>query len=138
MKIIIYSIRFLLGLLFIFHGIEKLFLPYNSAAFKESSAGSSIHFIEFYELLQHTGFLYFVGFFQLLCGILLIFKRTYLLGSIMLTPILLCVVMVHVFISRNASYVAFDFFLFICNLSLIGYNFNKIKPAILQRQDRWI
>ena len=138
MKIIIYSIRFLLGLLFIFYGIEKLFLPYDPSAFKENLPEYNIHFVEFYELLQNTGYLYFVGFFQLLCGLLLIFKRTYFLGSIMLTPILLCLVMVHIFISRNLSYIAFDSLLFLCNISLIAYNFKKIKPAILQRQQRWI
>ncbi|WP_234859221.1 DoxX family protein [Aquimarina aquimarini] len=138
MKIAIYSIRFLFALLFIYNGIEKLFIPYDSSAFRESLPENSDTFFEFYHLLQTTGFIYFVGFFQILCGVLLLFKRTYFLGSIMLTPILLCMVMTHVFITRNPSYLAFDSFLFLCNVYLIGYNFKKIKPAILQPQQGWI
>ncbi|WP_103863504.1 DoxX family membrane protein [Aquimarina sp. I32.4] len=134
MKIAIYSIRFLFALLFIYNGIEKLFIPYDSSAFRESLPENSDTFFEFYHLLQTTGFICFVGFFQILCGTLLIFKRTYFLGSIMLTPILLCMVMTHVFITRNPSYLAFDSLLFLCNVYLIGSNFKKIKPAILQPQ----
>lgn len=57
-------------------------------------------FFEFYYLLEKTGYLYFVGFFQLLCGLLLLIKRAQILGSIMLMPLLLCLLMTHVFISK--------------------------------------
>ncbi|MEM6866393.1 MAG: MauE/DoxX family redox-associated membrane protein, partial [Bacteroidota bacterium] len=93
MNIVVYIIRFLLAFLFIYAGIEKLFLPYDPSVFRTDAAEADPVFFTYYELLQGSGYLYFVGFFQLLCGTLLIFKRTYLLGSIMLVPLILCLLM---------------------------------------------
>lgn len=84
MKIAVYVIRILLALMFIWAGIEKLFLPFNPSVFRANTAEAAEEFFTFYELLQSTGYLYFVGFFQLLCGILLLFKRTYILAAISL------------------------------------------------------
>ena len=100
MKIAIYVIRFLLALIFIYAGIEKLFLPYNPSVFKADMAMTDPQFCVFYDLLMKVGVLYFVGFFQLLNGLLLVFKRTYLLGSVMMVPLLLCLLMSQVFIAK--------------------------------------
>ncbi|MEM9649877.1 MAG: DoxX family membrane protein [Bacteroidota bacterium] len=100
MKIGIYIIRFLLALTFIYAGVEKLFMPYDPSLFRADAQEAAEAFFTFYEFLQRSGYLHFVGFFQLLCGILLVFKRTYLLGSIMLVPLMLCLLMTHVFFSK--------------------------------------
>jgi len=105
--------------MFVYAGIEKLFLPYNPSAFRANSAGAAEEFFVFYELLQASGYLYFVGFFQLLCGVLLLFKRTYLLGAIMLIPLVLCLLMTNVCVSKNSSYIIFDSCLFLMNVVLI-------------------
>lgn len=138
MKIATYIIRFLLAVMFIWAGIEKLFLPYNPTIFRENAVGSDPLFFEFYDLLQNNGYLYFVGFFQLLCGILLVFKRTYILAAIMLVPLILCLLMTHVYFSKNTFYILFDSSMFLLNAVLIGHNFKTIQQTILKPQQGWI
>jgi len=138
MKIATYIIRFILALIFIWAGIEKLFLPFNPSVFRANSAGAAEEFFAFYEFLQASGYLYFVGFFQLLCGVLLIFKRTYLLGSIMLVPLLLCLLMTHVYFSKNTFYLIFDSCLFLMTAVLILQHWKEIKSVLLKPQTTWI
>lgn len=138
MKIATYIIRFLLALLFLHAGIEKLFLPYDPAEFQTEVADTNPLFFEFYDLLHRAGYLYFVGFFQLLCGALMVFKRTYLLGSIMFVPLILCLLMTHVFFSQNWLYLIFDGAAFSLNLFLIAQHSKELITTILKRQDRWI
>lgn len=138
MKITTYIIRFLLAVLFIHAGIEKLFLPYDPAEFQTEVAGTNPLFFEFYDLLHRAGYLYFVGFFQLLCGALMIFKRTYLLGSIMFVPLILCLLMTHVFFSKNWLYIVFDSVTLCVNLFLIVQQAKALKSTILQPQKGWI
>ena len=138
MKIAIYIIRFLLALLFIWSGTEKLFLPYDPSVFKANSLESDPSFFEFYDLLQGAGYLYFVGFFQLLCGLLLVFKRTYLLSSIMLVPLILCLLMSHVFFSKNPYYISFDSTMLVLMLFLISRNFTELKPVFLKQPNTLI
>ena len=138
MKIAVYVIRILLALMFIRAGIEKLFLPFNPSVFRANTAEAAEEFFTFYELLQSTGYLYFVGFFQLLCGILLLFKRTYLLAAIMLVPLILCLLMTHVYLSKNTFYILFDSSMFLLNAVLIGYHLKTIQQTILKPQQGWI
>lgn len=138
MKILVYIFRFLLALMFVYSGVEKLFIPYDPLLFAANAAGSDPSFITFYELLHNTGYLYFVGFFQLLCGVLLLFKRTYLLGAIMLVPILLCLLMTHVFFSKNTFYLIFDSSLFLMNILLVLKHWKDLKLVLLKPQSKWI
>jgi uncharacterized membrane protein YphA (DoxX/SURF4 family) len=138
MKISVYIIRFLLALLFIWAGIEKLFLPYDPSVFRANAADSDPLFFEFYDLLQKAGYLYFVGFFQLLCGLLLVFKRTYLLGSVMLVPIVLCLLNTHIFFSKNTFYTCFDSVVLVLVLFLISRNYTELKTIFLKKDEKWI
>ena len=138
MKIVSYIIRFLLSALFLWAGYEKLFIPYNAEVFRAGCPDCAIDFFTFYELLERNGYLYFVGFLQLLCGVLLVFKRSYVLAAIMLVPLILCLLMTHVFFSKNTSYIVFDSSIFLLNAILIGYNFKNIRQSILKPQQGWI
>lgn len=132
MKVVIYIIRFLLALLFIYSGIEKLFLPYHPEVFQANMPHSGEAFFEFYDLLQKTGYLSFVGVCQLLCGGLLVFKKTYLLGAVMLFPLMLCLVMTHVFFSKNVGYMVFDSTLLSLNLVIILHHFRLLQATFLR------
>ena len=138
MKLATYSIRFLLALIFIYAGIEKLFLPFNPSVFRTDHAATDPLFFEFYELLQEAGYLYFVGFFQFLCGLLMVFKRTYLLGAIMFVPLLLCLLMTHIFFSKYPFYIGFDSVVFLLNAFLIATRFKILKPVLVKPQKGWI
>ena len=138
MRIATYITRFLLAILFIHAGTEKLFLPYDPTEFQTEVAGTDPLFFEFYDLLHKAGYLYFVGFFQLLCGALMVFKRTYLFGSIMFVPLILCLLMTHVFFSQNWLYIVFDSVTFCANLFLIVQHAKALKDTILKPQEGWI
>ena len=138
MKITTYIIRFLLALIFIYAGIEKLFMPYNPSVFKSDVEMTDPKFFEFYDFLMGTGYLYFVGFFQLLNGLLLVFKRTYLLGAVMMIPLMLCLLMTHVFISRYSGFIVFDGTMFLLNGFLVAQHFKALKELFLKPQNQWI
>ncbi|MEM9078884.1 MAG: MauE/DoxX family redox-associated membrane protein [Bacteroidota bacterium] len=138
MKIVYYIIRFLLAFLFIYAGIEKLFLPFDPSVFRTDAAQADPSFFSYYELLQASGYLYFVGFFQLLCGTLLVFKRTYLLGSIMLVPLILCLLMTHVFFSKYLPFIFFDSTMLALNFILLLGRYQEWQPVLLGKQNSWI
>ncbi|MEM9648700.1 MAG: DoxX family membrane protein [Bacteroidota bacterium] len=138
MRITRYIIRFLLAFVFVYAGIEKLFLPYDPSVFKTDAAEAAPIFFTFYDLLHEAGFLYFVGFFQLLCGVLLIFRRTYLLASIMLVPLILCLLMTHVFFSQYHVFISFDSTMFFLNAILLLSRWKDWAPIVLQKQKTWI
>lgn len=91
-------------------------------------------FFEFYDFLMGTGYLYFVGFFQLLNGLLLVFRRTYLLGAVMMVPLLLCLLMTHVFISKYTGFIIFDSVSFLLNAVLIFSHYSVLKSTFLKPQ----
>ncbi len=138
MKTVTYLIRFLLALLFLWAGLEKFFIPYNAEAFRAGCPDCDLGFFTFYGLLQGSGYLYFVGFFQFLCGVLLIFKRTYLLGSIMLVPLVLCLWATHIFISGNTFYKIFDGVVFLLNAILLIPRLKEIGPELTKKSKTWI
>ena len=138
MKIVIYIARFLLALIFIYAGIEKIFLPYNPSVFKSDVEMTDPKFFQFYDFLMGTGYLYFVGSFQLLNGLLLVFRRTYLLGAIMMVPLMLCLLMTHIFISRYVGFILFDGAMFLLNGLLIARHFKELEQVFLKPQNQWI
>ncbi|MEM6893485.1 MAG: MauE/DoxX family redox-associated membrane protein [Bacteroidota bacterium] len=138
MVVISYIIRFLLAFMFVYAGIEKLFLPYDPSVFRTDAAQADPIFFTYYDLLQGSGYLFFVGFFQLLCGGLLIFKRTYLLGSIMLVPLVLCLLMTHIFFSKYHVFIIFDSVVFGLNLILLLSRAKEWGPVLLKKQNAWI
>ena len=138
MKIANYVIRLLLALIFVYAGIEKLFLPYNPSVFKSDVSMTNPKFFEFYDFLMRTGYLYFVGFFQLLNGLLLVFRRTYLLGAVMMIPLMLCLLMTQVLIGRYTGFIIFDVVMFLMNVFPLTQHFTDLKELFLKPQKTWI
>ena len=138
MSIARYIIRFLLALIFIWAGIEKLFLPYDPSVFKSDVAMTDPRFFEFYDFLMGTGYLLFVGFFQLFNGLLLVFRRTYLLGAVMMVPLMLCLLMTQVLIGRYLGFIIFDSVLFAMVAFLVLSHFEELKATFLKPQQRLI
>ncbi|MCY4217387.1 MAG: DoxX family membrane protein [Flavobacteriaceae bacterium] len=132
-SIAIIVIRILLAIIFVWAGIEKLFLPYNPSVFQSDYDMTNPIFFEFYDLLQNAGYLLFVGFFQLVCGVLLVLEnRFYLLASIMLVPLLLCLLMTHVFFSKYLAFILFDSTLFLLNALVLAYRYSDWKNILLK------
>ena len=56
----------------------------------------------------------------------------------MLVPLILCLLMTHVFFSQNWLYLIFDGVTFSLNLFLIAQHSKELTATILKRQDHWI
>jgi len=130
MIILTYIIRIILMLQFVYAGVEKLFLPFDADKFAKENTGMET-FIRFYTLLNDTGYLYFVGLFELLCGILLIFNKTYLLAAVMMIPLLLCIVTTHLLISHSPFRLAYDSFLLLMNAMLLFRHYKALNRFFL-------
>ncbi len=122
-------IRALLIVLFTFAGIEKLFLPYDKEIFAASKTNSDPIFVDYYDLLMTTGYLNYVGIIQLIIAVLLVFSRTYLLGAIMLLPLMVSIIMTHVFLSGDLIYLAMDTGFLLMNLALIWPHREKLSKT---------
>lgn len=138
MKFINYFIRFYLAFTFIRPGFGKLFGKYDAEAFKAKQSMMSPEYLAYYDLLMQSGFMNFVGASQIVIAILLVFKRTYLLGAVMLVPLILQLVMVHVFLSGYTNKILFDSLLLVLALVLIFQNFEALKNVFLKPQDNLI
>ncbi|MBC6401193.1 MAG: hypothetical protein GDA42_09260 [Ekhidna sp.] len=125
-------------MIFVYAGIEKLFLPYNPSIFKSDVEITDLKFFEFYDFLMNADYLYFVEFFQLLNGLLLIFRGTYLLGAVMMVPLMLCLLMTHVFISKYIEFIIFDSVMFSLNTVLIAIHYKELKNTFLRPQSSLI
>lgn len=136
MKVAAYIVRFLLVLLFASHGIEKLFTTADQGKF--AGTGMDRAFIDFYMMLEYTGYLKFVGLFQLLCALLLLPARTCLLAAVMLVPMILCLIATHLFMSHNTGYIIFDTAVLVADLFLIYPAWNELKKIFLKPQLTWI
>ncbi len=132
MTVVIYIIRFLLAFIFIYAGIEKLFMPYDLSVFRADVAEADSTFFIYYDLLRGSGYLYFVGFFQLLCGLLLVFKRPNLFGAIMLITLILCLLMTHICFSKYIKFIIFDAIVLSLNILVLFSIHKNWKPLILK------
>ncbi|MFC0184843.1 DoxX protein [Pseudarcicella hirudinis] len=127
MNTIIYVIRLLLSLLFVWHGAEKLIWHHPVPVNEVNNS-----FVVFYNLLAESGYIYFIGFCQLLSGLLLIFKKTYLLAVIMLIPMVLNLIACHVFLSHQTGYIIFDTTILLLLLFLIRMNYQVLQKIFLR------
>ena len=133
-KISLYIIRFLLALVFIPSAIGTMVNP----TVPGIESGVSEDFIVFYEILVKTGYIHFVVFFQIICGLLMVFKRTYLLGGVMFVPLLLCLLNTHIFISKSSFYLIFDAILLLLTTVVIISRARPLMKVFLKKQSGWV
>lgn len=127
-----YAFRLFLVYMFVWHGIEKLVKKIDPQEYIDYGLGGD--FLDFYLLWERTGFIYVIGFFQLIGGLLLLFKRTTLFGAILLLPLSIGMLSTHVFISHNLDFFLLDFVILLMNLSLIIERFPVISSPLFQER----
>ncbi|UZT98052.1 DoxX family membrane protein [Chryseobacterium fluminis] len=85
----ILSIRILLAYIFISYGFSKMIN--NQFSISESELSTPIRDLSLFKiawhLFNHQPFKYFIGVSQIICGLLLIFNRTIILGAFLFLPI---------------------------------------------------
>lgn len=134
--VICYLFRAFLAYTFIPHGWEKLTEKINPQEYIDYGLGGD--FLNFYLIWEDTGFIYLIGLAQLIGGLLLIPRRTYLFGAIWLLPMAVGMVSCHWFISHSIEFLWFDVILFIMNLYLITLHLPELIKVLFRKHKTWI
>lgn len=122
MKIAVIIVRILMGLLFIFGSIA-FFLKLGGEPQLEGNMKT------FFEGLVASGyFLTLLKITELVCGIALIAGRFVPLTLVILSPIIINILFVHIFLERSGLPVAI--FLVLANSFLAYANWDKFKPLL--------
>ena len=88
-----------LGVFFIYKGVDKHFLSPCKVYGPDSTLPQD--YMNLMTALCGSGFTKVVGFFEVLAGLLLVFPRTRLLGTILLLPVISTIFMFHAFLDNR-------------------------------------
>lgn len=136
-NILSYIARIFLAFIFIPHGWEKLTTKINPQEYIDYGLGGD--FLDFYLIWERTGYIWVIGIAQLIGGLLLIPKRTYLFGAIWLLPVSIGMVSCHIFISKSTDFMIFDGIVVTTNLYLILTHIIRLsKNGLFIEQKTWI
>jgi putative oxidoreductase len=122
MKIAMIIVRTLMGLLFIFGAVVFLFNLFTPPPMEGPLK-------TFNEGLAATGYFFtFLKITELVCGILLVVGRFVPLALVILSPIILNILMVHLFLDRSGLPVAI--FLVLANIFIAYYYRDRFEPLL--------
>ncbi|MDY3318217.1 DoxX family membrane protein [Riemerella anatipestifer] len=134
--VLCYLFRAFLAYMFIPHGWEKLTTKINPQEYVDFGLGGD--FLDFYLIWENTGFIYLIGFTQLVGGLLLIPRRTYLFGTIWLLPMSIGMVGCHWYISHATDFLWFDMAILMINFYLIAIHLPELTKVLFKKCESWI
>jgi len=82
--------------------------------------------------MKQSGFLYFIGVFQIVAALLIVFPRTRLLGLCVLLPIVINIFLLHVFMDNRMHENVETGLLLAINLLLILYYYKSLVTVFLK------
>ena len=141
MKKILHTIcSILLGLFFIYKGIDKM--PIKLKDVSQEEVISTIIEKQSYEApvgykitmntMRQSGFLKMIAFFQILAGILMIIPKTRLAGLLILLPIIFNIFFMHVFFDNRIDENIVTGIILTINLILCAFYYKKIKLILIE------
>ena len=141
MKKILHTIcSILLGLFFIYKGIDKM--PIKLKDVSQEEVISTIIEKQSYEApvgykitmntMRQSGFLKMIAFFQILAGILMIIPKTRLAGLLILLPIIFNIFFMHVFFDNRIDENIVTGIILTINLILCSFYYKKIKLILIE------
>ncbi|TRX58427.1 DoxX family protein [Fulvivirga sp. M361] len=135
LKIAIVVIRFSLGTLFVFGGVQK-FVPKSPRQKTEVVQQLPDHVIKikaFIGGLKQTGYFWpMLGVVEILCGILLVSQYLALLGAIVLLPITINIFLFHLFLEpHEPGELLLTALYLLANVVIISYHYPKLKKTFL-------
>ncbi|MCA1761433.1 MAG: hypothetical protein LC664_00325 [Flavobacteriales bacterium] len=122
----------LLGLFFIYAGAKKLFVPPEPRTDGHSTVPAE--FIDLIRAFKGSGyFMIMVAWFQLTAGALLLWKRTMLIGALLLLPVTFNIFAIHVALDNRMGEYIFTGILLAANSAIVlTYLRQLILPARLK------
>ena len=136
MTILTYFSRLFMAYVYIPHGWEKLTQKINQQEY--INYGLAGDFMDFYLILERSNFIWIVGITQLIGGLLLIPRRTYLLATVWLLPVSGCMLFYHIYLSHAKDFLIFDALVLLFNLCLLFINYADLKRVFYKPKDTWI
>ena len=142
MKTTIHAIcTIILGLFFIFKGIDKL--PIKLKEVTEQQIISTIVEKESYEApvgyritmntMRQSGFIRLISLFQILAGVLMIIPRTRLAGLLILLPIIFNIFFMHVFFDNRMDENILTGIILSVNILLCSYYYKRIRLVLFEK-----
>lgn len=127
-SLIIFLLSTLLGLFFVYKGLNKHFL----SPCKVFDAASTIP-LPYQQVITgmcQSGMLKIVGFFQILSGLMLIIPKTRILGAMILLPIIFNIFLLHLFLDNRPMELVETGIPLLVTLSIIIFYYSKWKVIL--------
>ncbi|WP_293913367.1 MULTISPECIES: DoxX family protein [unclassified Sphingobacterium] len=138
LDLIILSIRYLLAFIFLSYGIGKL----SGGQFGNLSAkelATPIKDLSLFKtgwyLFDHQPFKYFIAISQITASLLLLYKRTVIIGALMLIPIIVNILIIDLTIMPHSFKIAFTFRLsfYLLFIALLLYYYREDLMPMLKK-----
>ena len=142
MKAIIHTIcTILLGLFFIYKGIDKIPIKLKEVSTEEITATiierNSYEAPVGYKITMNTmrqsGFIRVISLFQIFAGILMIIPKTRLAGLLILVPIILNIFLMHLFFDNRIGENILTGTILTLNLVLCSYYYKRIQRVLIDK-----
>lgn len=130
-SIIITLLSAALGAFFIYKGIDKHFLSECKVYGPDSTLPQD--YMNLMTALCGSGFTKVVGFLEILSGLLLIFPRTRLLGSIIFMPVIITIFLFHLFIDNRPHELVETGIPLAINVLVFAYHYNDWKCLLFKK-----
>ncbi|MGQ0829528.1 MAG: DoxX family protein [Bacteroidota bacterium] len=125
---LIWILSIALSAFFIYKGFTKHVLGKCKVFAPDTTIPSE--YVNLMNSLCHSGFLKMIGVLQILCGLLLIFPRTRVIGALLLFPIIFNIFMLHFFADNRPEELVETGIPLIVNLVLIVFLYNRWKNLV--------
>jgi len=130
LELLIVVLSIILGLFFIYKGVNKHFLS-PCKVYDETSTIPLVYQQVITGMCQ-SGMLKVVGFFQVLSGILLLIPRARLVGAIVLLPIIFNIFLLHLFLDNRPEELVETGIPLAFTLIIIGFYYKVWKNIFLK------
>lgn len=126
---LVVALRIILGLSFIYPSLPKIL------GHRFTTLGIDNPVGYFFECMYNTGFYYnFLGYAQLLAGILLVTQRWALLGTLIFVPIIINIYVITISVGfRGTTYITF--MMMLAGFVLLVWDYKKLRPILDRGQN---
>lgn len=125
---VILILSIVLGLFFIYKGINKNLI--SPCKVYDASSTIPVAYQNLMTSLCTTGYMKIIGSLEVLCGLLLIFPRTRLLGSIIFMPIILNIFLFHLIIDNRPHELIETGIPLLANIIIFAYYYPRWKNLL--------
>ena len=142
MKATIHTVcAILLGLFFIYKGIDKIPIKLKEVSSEEITATiierNSYEAPVGYKITMNTmrqsGFIRVISLFQIFAGVLMIIPKTRLAGLLILVPIILNIFLMHLFFDNRIDENILTGTILTLNLVLCSYYYKRIQRVLIDK-----